>query len=654
MKLLEERIKKDGIVLPGNVLKVDSFLNHQIDPELSKAMGEEFARLFGDAGIDRVLTVEASGIAIGVMTALTLHVPLVFARKKKSALINEPVYTHRVFSYTKKEYADILVLQKFLPAGENVLIIDDFLANGEAALGLAKLVAEAGSKASASPSRKPSSPATSACSTKDTTSKRSRASPRSKAARSASRQRTEGAAIVTTTATAAVHPVDQKLPWGRTLVYAFQHVLAMYAGAVAVPLVLAGAVHLSTEELIYLINADLFTCGIATLVQSLSIRDYIGSKLPIVQGCTFTAVTPMIIIANTHGGGAAGLQVVYGAAIFAGVACFVISNFFSKMLRFFPPVVTGSVITVIGLSLMPVAVNWIAGANPSAPDYCEPTHILMAAVVLAIILVIYRVCRGFLRQISVLLGLVIGTLIADALGMADFHAVGEAAALGITTPFAFGYPVFEPVSCLAMTLVMLVTMAETTGDIVAVTEIVDKPMTESMLTKALRADGFSTALGGIFNTFPYTAFAQNIGLIGMTGVRSRYIVAVCGVMLMILGLFPKMAAVVASVPTMVLGGAGLAMFGMVAASGFQALSKAELHKKGNIMVVAISVAVALIPIGVPSFYSKFPTWVQIICNSGITIGSITAILLNLLLRDAPDPDSDRLPKRTAERASRSR
>lgn len=433
---------------------------------------------------------------------------------------------------------------------------------------------------------------------------------------------------MTTTAAASVHPVDQKLPWGRTIIYAFQHVLAMYAGAVAVPLVLAGAVHLSTEELIYLINADLFTCGIATLVQSLSIRNFIGSKLPIVQGCTFTAVTPMIIIANTHGGGAAGLQVVYGAAIFAGIACFVISNFFSKMLRFFPPVVTGSVITVIGLSLMPVAVNWIAGANPAASDYCEPTHILMAALVLAIILVIYRICRGFLRQISVLLGLVIGTLIADA--------------LGITTPFAFGYPVFEPVSCLAMTLVMLVTMAETTGDIVAVTEIVGKPMTESMLTKALRADGFSTALGGVFNTFPYTTFAQNIGLIGMTGVRSRYIVAVCGVMLMILGLFPKMAAVVASVPTMVLGGAGLAMFGMVAASGFQALSKAELHKKGNIMVVAISVAVALIPIGVPSFYSKFPTWVQIICNSGITIGSITAIVLNLLLRDAPDPDEEKL------------
>ena len=146
MKLLEERIKKDGIVLPGNVLKVDSFLNHQIDPELSKAMGEEFARLFGDAGIDRVLTIEASGIAIGVMTALTLHVPLSSADRRVGTESSSRWSTHHDYTYTKKEYSDILVLQKFLPAGENDLIIDDFLANGEAALGLAKLVEDAGSK----------------------------------------------------------------------------------------------------------------------------------------------------------------------------------------------------------------------------------------------------------------------------------------------------------------------------------------------------------------------------------------------------------------------------------------------------------------------------------------------------------------------------
>ena len=146
MDLLEQRILEEGIVLPGNVLKVDSFLNHQIDPQLSMAMGEEFADLFSDVQIDRVLTVEASGIAIGVTTALKLGVPMVFARKKASVLMTEPAYTEQVYSYTKKETSNITVLKKFLPAGENVLIIDDFLANGEAALGLARLVESAGSK----------------------------------------------------------------------------------------------------------------------------------------------------------------------------------------------------------------------------------------------------------------------------------------------------------------------------------------------------------------------------------------------------------------------------------------------------------------------------------------------------------------------------
>ena len=146
MELLERKIQEEGIALPGGVLKVDSFLNHQIDPEMSLAMGREFARLFRGAGIDRVLTVEASGIAIGVMAAMELGVPLVFARKKKSVLMHEPVYKHEVYSFTKKETSEIIVLQQYLPAGENVLVIDDFLANGEAALGLASIVEEAGSK----------------------------------------------------------------------------------------------------------------------------------------------------------------------------------------------------------------------------------------------------------------------------------------------------------------------------------------------------------------------------------------------------------------------------------------------------------------------------------------------------------------------------
>lgn len=434
-----------------------------------------------------------------------------------------------------------------------------------------------------------------------------------------------------------VHPVDRKLPFWQLAVYGFQHVLAMYSGAVAVPLVLAAAIGLDMEHLIYLINADLFTCGIATIVQTMGLGRGIGSRLPIVQGCTFTAVMPMIIIANTSGGGAEGLRVVYGAAIFSGLFCFVTAKYFSKLLRFFPPVVTGSVITIMGLSLMPVAVGWIAGLNPDAPDFAEPSYILLAAVVLAVILLLYRMSTGFVGQIAVLLGLVFGTIIAFFCGYTDFSAVSEATFLGVTTPFAFGLPIFDPAACISMTLVMLVTMAETTGDMVAVTEIVKKPMHAGVLTQALRADGFSTMLGGVLNAFPYTAFAQNIGLITLTGVRSRYVVAMSGVIMMVLGLFPKLAAVVASIPNMVLGGAGLAMFGMVAASGVTALSRVSFVGNYNTIVIAISLAVALIPIAVPGFYSKFPSSVQLIMGSGITIGSITAILLNLILNETKPP-----------------
>jgi len=426
-----------------------------------------------------------------------------------------------------------------------------------------------------------------------------------------------------------IHPVDEKPSLMKMLVYGFQHVLAMYSGAVAVPLVLASAIHLDKEQLIYLINADLFTCGIATLIQTLGLGPKIGSKLPIVQGCTFGAVTTMIMI-----GGAHGLRGIYGSAMVAGLVTFVISTYFSKMLRFFPPVVTGSVITIMGISLLPVAVMWAGGGNPAAPEYCDPSLIFLAAIVLAIVLFFYRCFTGFWSNIAVLLGLVSGTFIAIPLGLTDFSSVGQAAFFGVTTPFAFGWPIFDPASIFAMTIVMLVTMAETTGDVMAVGEIVDKPINETLLAKALRADGFSTILGGIFNAFPYTAFAQNIGLISLTGVRSRFVVAMAGCLLMVLGLFPKMAAVVASIPNSVLGGAGVAMFGMVAASGIKTLSKVDFDDSYNMMVVAISIGVALIPVAMPTFYNKFPEWSQLILNSGITVGSVMAVVLNAILNGA--------------------
>lgn len=421
------------------------------------------------------------------------------------------------------------------------------------------------------------------------------------------------------------HPIDEMLPLGQLFTYGLQHVLAMYSGAVAVPLIIANALGLSQEQLIFLINADLFTCGIATLIQTLGMGSF-GIRIPLIQGVTFAAVTPMIIIGKTHG-----MTAIYGSIIIAGILTVLIAPYFSKMLRLFPPVVTGTIITIIGVTLLPVSVMWAAGGNPAAPDFASLGNISLALVVMMIVLILYRFLKGFWGNIAVLLGLIIGTLIAIPFGLVNFSAVGQADWIGITTPFRFGLPTFDMASIVSMVLVMLVTMMETTGDCMAVGEIVNKKITPEDLARGLRADGLSTMLGGILNSFPYTAFAQNVGLIGLTRVKSRFVVAASGIILVLLGLFPKMAAAVAAIPSPVLGGAGIVMFGMVAASGIQTLSKVDFATTHNIMVIAISLGIGTITLGMPNFYQNFPEWAKIILQSGITAGSVSAVLLNVAL-----------------------
>lgn len=421
------------------------------------------------------------------------------------------------------------------------------------------------------------------------------------------------------------HPVHEILPFGQMFTYGFQHVLAMYAGAVAVPLILAGALHLPVDQLIFLINADLFTCGLATVIQTMGFWKF-GVRIPVIQGVTFAAVTPMIMIGKVHG-----LTGIYGAVIVGGLATLLVAPYFSRLIRFFPPVVTGSIISIIGISLLPVAVRWVGGGNPAAPDFATAPQISLSGIVLVMILCFNRYFTGFLKNIAVLLGLIIGTLMAIPLGFVDFSSVMKASWLGMTTPFAFGLPTFDITAIFSMVLVMIVVMVETTGDFIAIGEIIDKPISQDDLTRGLRADGLSTILGGILNCFPYTAFAQNVGLIGLTGVKSRFVVAMSGVILMILGLFPKMAAIVASVPAAVLGGAGLVMFGVVAASGIRTLAKVDFNDSQNLMIVAVSLAIGLIPLAMPNFYDKFPEWTQVVMHSGITAGSLTAVILNAAL-----------------------
>jgi uric acid transporter len=421
-----------------------------------------------------------------------------------------------------------------------------------------------------------------------------------------------------------VHPVDQVLRPDRLGILGLQHVLIMYAGCVAVPLIVGDALHLGRDLIALLVNADLFTCGIATLIQSLGIWRLIGIRLPVVAGATFVSVTPMILIGSHYN-----LPTMYGAVIASGVFGLILARPFAAIVRFFPPLVTGTVITVIGLSLIGAAAGLIAGNDPAAHDYAQPGHLALAAGVVLAILLITRFTRGFLNQIAVLLGLVLGTLAGALLGLVDLSGMTHAAPVALITPLRFGTPQFNVTAVLSMCVVMLVTFTESTADMLAVSEIVDKPIGSADLARGLATDGLSAIIGGLFNAFPDTAFAQNVGLVGLTGVRSRYVVAAAGGILVVLGLLPPLGQLVAAIPGPVVGGAALVMFAMVTTVGIRTLHRVSFEGTNNLIVVATSLGIGMLPVVAPQIYRRFPTEFQVVFGSSITSTVIVVFLLNL-------------------------
>jgi uric acid transporter len=480
---------------------------------------------------------------------------------------------------------------------------------------------------------------------------------------------------------AAVHPVDEKLPAGRLTALGLQHVLVMYAGAIAVPLIVGRALKLTPEQVALLISADLFACGIVTLIQSFGVTKYFGIKLPVMMGVTFAAVGPMVAFANAMPG-VDGARAIFGAIIGAGVISMLIAPLVSKMLRFFPPVVTGSIIAIIGISLMRVGVGWAMGgpaflaqspdvpklvamvdkvkagaaaaasaAAPGAsapalklpgpipmldnPSYGALDNMAVAAAVLVFILLLVKYGKGFIANISVLLGIIAGCVVAVAMGKMSFDKVAKANWFDVVTPFAFGMPTFDIVMILTMTLVMIVVMIESTGMFLALSDITGKKIGQPELAAGLRTDGLGTLIGGIFNTFPYTSFSQNVGLVGVTGVRSRYVTVAGGVIMIVLGLLPKMAAFVEAIPQFVLGGAGLVMFGMVAATGIRILSTVDYKgNRNNLYIVALAVGFGLIPLVAPRWMQQMAHSLHPLLESGILLTAIAAVVLNLFFNGA--------------------
>ena len=465
--------------------------------------------------------------------------------------------------------------------------------------------------------------------------------------------------------TTTVHAVDEVLPIGKLGVLGLQHVLVMYAGAIAVPLIVGRALNLSPEQVALLISADLFVCGVVSLIQSFGLTPWFGIKLPVMMGVTFAAVGPMVAMANANPG-TEGARMIFGAIIGAGIIAMLMAPVMGRLLRFFPPVVTGTIIAVIGISLMKVGVGWALGgpaflaqrtdvtklvsmvdaAKETAvakgtaislgkipmmdnPNYGALDNLAIAAFVLLVVLLLVKYGRGFLANIAVLLGIVAGCVVAVAAGKMGFEKVASAHWFDVVTPFAFGMPIFEPVAILTMTLVMIVVMIESTGMFLALSDITGKSLNQAQLTAGLRTDGLGTLIGGIFNTFPYTSFSQNVGLVGVTGVRSRFVCVAGGVIMIILGLLPKLGALVESVPLFVLGGAGLVMFGMVAATGIRILSAVDFKtNKFNLYIVAIAIGAGLIPLVAPQWMQQMPHSLHPLLESGILLTSLTAVVLN--------------------------
>ncbi|MEU6267843.1 nucleobase:cation symporter-2 family protein [Saccharopolyspora shandongensis] len=431
-------------------------------------------------------------------------------------------------------------------------------------------------------------------------------------------------------ATAPPDAVDTVPPLRQLLPLGLQHVLVAYSGMATVPLLIGLGIGMSTEQIAVLVSANVLVSGLATLLQALGVFN-IGVRLPIVMGSTFTGITPAILVGKDGG-----LPAVFGATIVAGLLTWVVAPWFSRLMRFFPPIVTGTIIAIIGFSLLPSTSKLIAGTDPAAADFASATRLLMALGTIALVVLVEAFAPAAVARFAILIALVTGTLVALPLGLTDFSAVGEASWFGAVQPFAFGLPEFTVAAILPMIIIQLVNMVESTGDTIAIGQIAGRDIGPDELARALRADGVGTAFAGFFNSFTIVTFGENVGLVSMTRVLSRFVVAAAGALLVLIGLLPKLGAAVASLPGPVLGGVGVVMFGTVGAVGVKIMAQADLGQARNILIVAVSFGFGLLPVGAPEFYANLPGVLQPVLSSGIAAGGIAAFLLNLVLnRNAP-------------------
>ncbi|MFI6873476.1 uracil-xanthine permease family protein [Streptomyces sp. NPDC050400] len=421
----------------------------------------------------------------------------------------------------------------------------------------------------------------------------------------------------------APHPVDVRPPLRRLVPLSLQHLLVAYAGMATMPLLVGTALHLPEDRIRLLISANLLVSGLATLLQSLGVK-WFGARLPIVMGSTFTAITPAVLIGEEHG-----LAAVFGATIVSGLVTVAVAPWFGRCLHLFPPLVTGTVIAVIGFSLVPSAAGLVTGGGGGGRG------LALAAVTVLLVVVVERLAPPAIGRFSVLVAMAAGTVLAVPLGLFDGSGVADAAPVSLPHPTAFGAPVFLVPAIAAMLVVQLVNMVESVGDTLAVGQIVERGDDAPTVVRALRADGAATVVSGALASFPIVTFGQSVGLVSVTRVRSRHVVALSGALMVLLAFVPVLGAAVAAVPGPVLGGVSLVMFGTVGAVGLRILARADLTDARNLLTVALAFGLGLIPVGAPEFYAPLPAAARTVLDSGIAVTGIVAFALNLLFHHTP-------------------
>lgn len=421
-----------------------------------------------------------------------------------------------------------------------------------------------------------------------------------------------------------IYGVDDNPALSKKFIFGLQHIFAAFSGIVVVPLVISGALGFDRKMTTSLISASILAAGIATILQARGIGR-VGSRVACIMGTDFTFVSPAISVGSTLG-----MPGIVGATILGSFFEIILSFFIKPLMKLFPPLVTGTVVCLIGLTLLPVSIDWAAGGNGAA-DYGSLLNVSIALLVMIVTLLLNRYGKGLVSSASILIGMAVGYLVCIPLEMVDFTSVAEASWFAMPSILEYGI-IFDWKAVLAFIPAYFVTTIETVGCLKAVGETSEVEMDDKKIGSGILADGVGSIVGGLVGSFSNTSFSQNVGLISLTKVASKHVAVMAGILLVVLGLFPKLAGVINGIPQPVLGGVGLVMFGMVAAAGIKTLSRVELTDR-NLLIIATSLALGLGVTFRPEFIAQLPEALQMIFASGISTGTIVALVLNLLLKE---------------------